>query len=86
MCRKLGKPRKRPEESSEKDNPINPSHYKGDTVMRIIEDFSLNFRIGNVVKYCLRAKEKNGVEDLKKALWYLQREIQQTEVKDTSNG
>lgn len=57
------------------EDPINPSHYKGDLVMRIIERFKLGFRLGNVVKYILRHGEKAGLEDLKKARWYLDREI-----------
>lgn len=57
------------------EDPINPSHYKGDLVMRIIEKFKLGFRLGNVVKYILRHGEKAGLEDLKKARWYLDREI-----------
>lgn len=56
-------------------DPVNPTHYKGDLVMRIIERFSLGFRLGNVVKYILRHGEKAGLEDLKKARWYLDREI-----------
>jgi Protein of unknwon function (DUF3310) len=58
------------------DDPVNPPHYKGDYVMRIIEDFDLGFTLGNVVKYVLRAKEKGGAEDLQKASWYLSREIE----------
>lgn len=57
------------------EDPINPSHYKGDLVIRIIEKFKLGFRLGNVVKYILRHGEKAGLEDLKKARWYLDREI-----------
>jgi hypothetical protein len=56
-------------------DPVNPAHYKGDLVMRIIERFSLGFRLGNVVKYILRHSDKAGLEDLKKARWYLDREI-----------
>ena len=52
--------------TSPDSDPVNPPHYKGDYVMRIIEDFGLSFCLGNVVKYVLRAKEKNGIEDLKK--------------------
>ena len=58
-----------------KDDPVNPKHYQGDLVQRIIEHFELGFCLGNVIKYVLRAKSKNGVEDLRKAAWYLQREI-----------
>lgn len=56
-------------------DPVNPAHYKGDLVMRIIERFGLGFRLGNVVKYILRHGEKAGLEDLRKARWYLDREI-----------
>ena len=47
--------------------------------MRIIEHFDLNFALGNVIKYILRHKNKAGVEDLKKARWYLDRAIAQHE-------
>lgn len=60
------------------DDPVNPAHYQGDYVMRIIEDFKLGFCLGNTVKYILRAGRKPDaatVIDLRKALWYLQREI-----------
>ena len=60
-------------------DPINPAHYRGDTVMRIIEDFDLGFCLGNVVKYILRHAAKAGLEDLKKARWYLDREITRRE-------
>jgi Protein of unknwon function (DUF3310) len=55
---------------------ITPEYYKGDYVMRIIEDFKLDFLTGTVIKYLLRAGHK-GVEviDLKKAKWYLERKI-----------
>jgi len=56
-----------------------PEHYTGEgiTAIQIIEAFSLNFALGNVIKYALRAGRKPGEEelqDLNKALWYLQRE------------
>lgn len=59
------------------DDPVNPKHYKGDLVMRIIEHFGLDdsFPIGNCLKYILRHRDKNGVEDLLKAKWYLERAI-----------
>ena len=41
-----------------------------------IEAKDLNYRLGNVVKYVSRAGKKGDpIEDLEKALWYLQREI-----------
>jgi hypothetical protein len=55
-----------------KDN-INPSHYKQGNieVIDFILDQQLNYLEGNVVKYVSRYKYKNGLEDLKKAQWYL---------------
>jgi hypothetical protein len=58
------------------NDPINPAHYQGDYVMRVIENFNLGFCLGNVVKYVLRADNKGRLEDLRKAQWYLEREIQ----------
>ena len=59
------------------NDAINPGHYQGDYVMRIIEDFGIDksFCLGNVIKYILRHENKAGLEDLKKARWYLEREI-----------
>jgi len=58
-------------------DPINPDHYKrnGIEAVDVIEAFDLNYRLGNVIKYVLRHVGKNGLEDLKKAQWYLAREI-----------
>ncbi len=59
------------------DNVNNPSHYRrrGIEAIDVIEAFGLNFHLGNVVKYVLRHKDKDGLQDLKKAAWYLAREI-----------
>jgi len=53
------------------------SHYKKSVEpIDIIEAFKLNFNLGNVVKYVCRANYKeNKKEDLRKALWYLNREF-----------
>ena len=58
-----------------------PAHYnKGKIeVIDFIEDQRLNFSLGNVIKYTCRWDTKNGIEDLKKALWYLIREIHRLE-------
>ena len=61
-----------------------PSHYTQGKieVIDFIEDQKLGFHEGNVVKYVARAKHKGReLEDLKKARWYLERRIQQMEVK-----
>lgn len=56
-----------------------PSHYKGKGTFEaidVIEAFGLNYHLGNVIKYCLRADKKGEpLQDLEKASWYLQREI-----------
>lgn len=56
-----------------------PQHYQSDKieVIDIIEAFDLNFHLGNVVKYVLRSNSKgNYIEDLQKAKWYLERELE----------
>lgn len=58
-------------------DPIRPNYYHGTSVDDFIQEFNLSFRLGSVVKYVARHEHKNKVEDLKKALWYLQREIEQ---------
>jgi len=59
-----------------KDN-INPNHYKQGKieVIDFILDQKLDYCIGNVVKYLTRHKMKNGLEDLIKAEWYLNKAI-----------
>lgn len=58
-----------------------PAHYTRFNIEPIdaIEDWGLNFRLANVVKYVARADHKNQrLSDLKKAAWYLQREIEKS--------
>jgi len=60
------------------DNVNHPKHYTqgGIEVIDAIEAWGLNFRLANVIKYVARADhKKNKLEDLRKALWYLNREI-----------
>lgn len=55
-----------------------PSHYNvgGIEVINAIEAWQLGFSLGNAVKYIARAGHKGeAVEDLMKARWYLDREI-----------
>ena len=60
-------------------DPVNnPPHYTkgGIETIDFIEAKKLNYNIGNVVKYLTRADHKgNKLEDLRKAQWYLTREI-----------
>jgi len=61
-----------------RDNINHPPHYKvgGIETIDFIEAKSLSYSLGNVVKYITRAEHKgNKLEDLKKAQWYLNREI-----------
>ena len=60
----------------------NPPHYKsgGIEAIDVIEAFELGYRLGNVLKYVLRAGRKgDALEDLEKAAWYLDREIDKRE-------
>ena len=62
------------------ENVNHPSHYMSDGGVEAIEVidsfFHGNFHLGNVFKYIARAGRKGDyVEDLEKAAWYLQREI-----------
>ena len=55
-----------------------PAHYKvgGIEVIDFIESKNFSYNLGNVIKYVSRADHKgNKLEDLKKAQWYLTREI-----------
>ncbi len=54
-----------------------PSHYNKGMIEVIdaIEGMELGYHEGNIVKYVARWKYKNGVEDLKKARFYLERLI-----------
>ncbi len=69
-------------QTEETANAVNhPSHYTDGKieVIEFIEDKGLNFHRGNAVKYIARAGKKNPakeVEDLQKAVWYINREIQ----------
>ena len=69
--------------SSSSHDPVNhPAHYTAGGIETIdfIEAKQLNYHLGNVVKYVSRAGKKNELlEDLKKARWYLEREIQRLE-------
>ena len=62
-----------------KDLINNPEHYQANGIeaIDVIEAYGLNFNLGNVIKYILRADKKgNKKQDLEKAQWYLKREIE----------
>jgi hypothetical protein len=62
------------------DNVNSPVHYKHLGVECITMTEHMSFCLGNVVKYVYRCNLKGGVEDLKKARWYLDREIARREI------
>lgn len=66
-------------------DPVNkPKHYNshpsGVECIQVTEH--MNFNIGNAVKYLWRYEGKNGLEDLRKAAWYINREIERLERHD----
>ncbi len=66
------------------DTVNNPKHYNlhpsGIECIQVVEHMSFN--VGNAMKYLWRADHKNGLEDLKKAAWYVNREIEKKEQKN----
>lgn len=56
-----------------------PKHYQNGEnydVIDIVKNYDLNFNLGNVLKYVCRAgKKEDIVKDLKKAIDYLEREV-----------
>jgi len=76
--------------SVERDMLSRPSHYTQGKyeVIDVIEDWGLNFNLGNVLKYIGRAKHKGDYKkDLKKALFYIRREIEKSRQADErTNG
>ena len=70
----------------EKEMVKNPSHYGGADnkyeAIKVIEAWDLDFHLGNTVKYISRAGKKDPakeIEDLKKAMFYLERKIKNLE-------
>lgn len=76
---------------TKKDMVNHPPHYKsaaGLEVIDVIKAFTSDLTgieatdTGNIIKYICRWKHKNGVEDLKKARWYINHLIEQVEGKE----
>jgi hypothetical protein len=68
------------------NNVDHPLHYGGSEnpfePIKVIEHYGLGFHLGNTIKYILRAGHKadnSYLQDLKKARWYLDREIERVE-------
>jgi hypothetical protein len=66
---------------------FNPEHYKQgkletyEIIDSVVPDFE-SYLLGNVLKYISRYKHKNGIEDLKKAIVYINKIIEQLQIKD----
>lgn len=77
-------------ESTEKNHDAvnHPSHYTAggieciDCIKAALGENFIGFLMGNVIKYSYRYRNKNGLEDLKKARWYLDRAIKEAEQND----
>ena len=76
---------------SESNNVVHPSHYNRTSVEVIdtlrgmlTDDEYRGFLIGNVVKYISRYSLKNGIEDIKKAKYYLN--LLEKDLEESNNG
>jgi hypothetical protein len=76
------------------DMVSHPPHYQSETgmeVIDVIEAFTFDLKgieatdTGNIIKYILRWPHKNGLEDLKKAQWYLNHLITHIEKLEKEN-
>jgi len=67
------------------DNVNNPPHYQGEVEAIDSIKASMSYEAfkgycqGNALKYVIRYSRKNGVEDLRKAQWYINRLIKEIE-------
>jgi hypothetical protein len=69
--------------NGKKINTISPNHYakyKIEPISFIVEN-ELDYCQGNIIKYIMRYKDKNGLEDLYKAEWYIKELIRRNERK-----
>ena len=59
---------------SKLSNSVSPEHYSQFEIepFEFIHKNGLGFAEGNIIKYVCRWREKNGVEDLKKAMRYIE--------------
>lgn len=82
------------EDEKRKEMVHHPEHYGGKDnpyeAIKVIEAWGLGFCLGNAVKYICRFGKKDDrrapVEDLKKARWYLDREIQRREADENNQA
>lgn len=85
LCQECHKVNSQCKTALHSDSVNHPSHYKGKGLecIQVIEAFDLGFNLGNAIKYILRSGKKGcKVEDLKKSLWYIHRQIELYEKHD----
>lgn len=92
--RKILFPRKRErdERAMQKDNVNHPSHYTqgGIECIDAIKAATVGLTgieavcTGNAVKYMWRWKFKNGAEDIRKAMWYLEKLLEEVESENSN--
>jgi hypothetical protein len=69
----------RVDQAAQQAGSSHPSHYSryDPQPIEVIEAWGLDYHLGNVIKYVVRAEEKGTeIRDLQKAMWYLKRKIQ----------
>jgi hypothetical protein len=82
QCRPV-EPSNCPENPDSSSDPVNPSHYKQggieciEAIKAATGEGFIGYVWGNVLKYLWRWPKKGGVDDLKKARWYLDRLIKE---------
>ena len=70
------------------DNVNHPDHYTFGKfeVIDVITDWNMNYCLGNAIKYIARCEHKeNKIQDLKKAIWYINKEIELSESENSEN-
>ena len=72
---------------SKNDQVNHPKHYQGKfECIDVIEDLGLGFNLGSAFKYIWRAGKKDAIiQDLEKAVWYINREIENLKIKETQH-
>ena len=81
-CKKCGEEKRCKKPAPEKVD--HPAHYNAGRIEVIdaIEDWDLSFNDGNAIKYIARHKYKgDSIQDIEKAIWYLQRHLDNLKAK-----
>lgn len=68
------------------NDPVEPKHYRSKKYECIEFSRQMPFNLGNAFKYVWRYTDKNGIEDLDKAAWYIKDYLANCKLKDTISG